>query len=257
MTTVFGDNHRLRKHLREHGKAAGAELLDFKQRPWANTRGGGEGIVGATKMVYTLRLRVTPEDEPAFDTEITDEWSQFSEPSIGMKVPVLYDPKHHSKVVLDTGIWGSRVGLRQHWQSEVEADQPPPERAARGSTAPSPEARGGQGGAFADEAAAFSERAAAFRDQAAAMRPSTEALAAIMRAKESGDQVEVERLKAELKQRMAGSPASADQVVVGGASAAASSDPLERLEKLADLHDRGVLTDAEFAAEKAKLLRDS
>jgi Short C-terminal domain len=33
-----------------------------------------------------------------------------------------------------------------------------------------------------------------------------------------------------------------------------SADPLERLQKLADLHDRGVLTDEEFEAEKAKIL---
>jgi hypothetical protein len=33
-----------------------------------------------------------------------------------------------------------------------------------------------------------------------------------------------------------------------------SSDPVERLSKLADLKDRGMLTDAEFEAEKAKIL---
>jgi putative oligomerization/nucleic acid binding protein len=35
---------------------------------------------------------------------------------------------------------------------------------------------------------------------------------------------------------------------------APSQDPLDRLSKLADLHDRGALTDAEFEAEKKKLL---
>jgi hypothetical protein len=33
-----------------------------------------------------------------------------------------------------------------------------------------------------------------------------------------------------------------------------SRDPLDRLAKLADLHDRGVLTDAEFETQKEKLL---
>jgi len=33
-----------------------------------------------------------------------------------------------------------------------------------------------------------------------------------------------------------------------------AADPLDRLSKLADLHDRGVLTDAEFETEKKKLL---
>ena len=32
------------------------------------------------------------------------------------------------------------------------------------------------------------------------------------------------------------------------------SDPLDRLQKLADLHDRGVLSESEFATEKAKIL---
>jgi Short C-terminal domain len=33
-----------------------------------------------------------------------------------------------------------------------------------------------------------------------------------------------------------------------------ASDPIVRLQQLADLRDRGALTDAEFAAEKAKIL---
>jgi hypothetical protein len=76
-----------------------------------------------------------------------------------------------------------------------------------------------------------------------AVRASTETFSAIARAKAAGDQAEVERLKAEFQQRAAGIPAPL-----------ATSDPLERLETLAALHDRGVLTDAEFAAEKAKIL---
>jgi hypothetical protein len=41
------------------------------------------------------------------------------------------------------------------------------------------------------------------------------------------------------------------------ARTAAGTDPIERLQKLADLKDRGVLTDSEFAAEKAKILSES
>jgi hypothetical protein len=42
----------------------------------------------------------------------------------------------------------------------------------------------------------------------------------------------------------------------GHGGSAASGDPLERLARLGDLHDRGVLTDAEFAAEKAKIISE-
>lgn len=40
----------------------------------------------------------------------------------------------------------------------------------------------------------------------------------------------------------------------GAAAAPAAEDPLQALSRLADLRDRGVLTDEEFEAEKAKLL---
>jgi hypothetical protein len=41
-----------------------------------------------------------------------------------------------------------------------------------------------------------------------------------------------------------------------GASAAPAADArIDHLQELADLHDRGVLTDAEFAEEKARILK--
>jgi hypothetical protein len=43
----------------------------------------------------------------------------------------------------------------------------------------------------------------------------------------------------------------------GPQSPAGSGDSLDRLQTLADLHDRGALTDAEFAAAKAKILADT
>ena len=38
------------------------------------------------------------------------------------------------------------------------------------------------------------------------------------------------------------------------APAAPAADPIEQLKELAELHNQGVLTDEEFAAQKAKLL---
>jgi hypothetical protein len=38
------------------------------------------------------------------------------------------------------------------------------------------------------------------------------------------------------------------------APAAAAADPIEQLKELGQLHESGVLTDEEFAAQKAKLL---
>ncbi len=42
-----------------------------------------------------------------------------------------------------------------------------------------------------------------------------------------------------------------------GEAPAAASDPVDRLAKLADLHERGAVSDAEFAAEKAKILGEN
>jgi hypothetical protein len=71
--------------------------------------------------------------------------------------------------------------------------------------------------------------------------------ASIAIAARRGDGAEVTRLTAKLAQQRGTSSAPRGE----------PSDPLDRLQKLADLHDRGALSDAEFAAEKAKLLRES
>jgi hypothetical protein len=42
--------------------------------------------------------------------------------------------------------------------------------------------------------------------------------------------------------------------LVSGMPAGGTTDPLDRIKKLAELHDSGILTDEEFASEKAKLL---
>jgi hypothetical protein len=66
----------------------------------------------------------------------------------------------------------------------------------------------------------------------------------------------------------ANAPAPGANIVIGGqsvadmmaqagvaqAAAQQAADPAEQLGKLADLHDRGALTDEEFAAQKAKIL---
>jgi hypothetical protein len=64
-------------------------------------------------------------------------------------------------------------------------------------------------------------------------------------------------LKAQLLQMAAQNPGSVIDLRSSQPPAAQASDPVERLAKLADLKERGVLTDAEFAAEKAKILDES
>lgn len=61
-------------------------------------------------------------------------------------------------------------------------------------------------------------------------------------------------LKAQLLQMAAQNPGSVIDLRSSQPQAEQASDPVDRLAKLADLHDRGALTDEEFTAEKAKIL---
>ncbi len=64
-------------------------------------------------------------------------------------------------------------------------------------------------------------------------------------------------LKAKLLQMAAQNPGTVIDLRSSQPQAAQVSDPVDRLAKLADLKERGVLTDAEFEAEKAKVLGES
>jgi hypothetical protein len=59
-----------------------------------------------------------------------------------------------------------------------------------------------------------------------------------------------------VSRRQADRWAQQDTGAYGGepAAAPASPDPIEQLRQLGELHEQGVLTDQEFAAQKAKLL---
>ena len=69
----------------------------------------------------------------------------------------------------------------------------------------------------------------------------------------STDPAKIEQMKERLRQIAAQSPGSMTSFSVRGPTAGGPDD-VEQLAKLAELHDRGVLTDAEFAAQKAKIL---
>jgi hypothetical protein len=76
-------------------------------------------------------------------------------------------------------------------------------------------------------------------------------LMGISRAQRNGDAAEVARLEAQLAAMRSGAaPAPAATPV----PPAAATDPLDQIAKAAELHRTGVLSDAEFAALKAKLL---
>jgi Short C-terminal domain len=110
------------------------------------------------------------------------------------------------------------------------------------------------GSASAEVTAALAEVSAATAGTDAASREVLDTLAAIKQARATGDLDEVARLKAEFARRSAADQESPAEPGAGAGSGTGSDDPLERLQKLGDLRDRGILTEAEFAAEKAKIL---
>lgn len=64
----------------------------------------------------------------------------------------------------------------------------------------------------------------------------------------------VSRRQAERWQRQEVEQAPQQQYAAPAPAAAPPADPIEQLERLGQLHAQGVLTDEEFAAQKAKLL---
>ena len=99
---MFGDNGRLRKRLSRDGEEADAEVLAAKKRRFSVAQGGAGGDTWGDRPVYTLKLRVSPEEGEDFEVTITD--TPFFAPDVGDTVSVLFDPKHRSKVVLNLSL---------------------------------------------------------------------------------------------------------------------------------------------------------
>jgi hypothetical protein len=101
---------------------------------------------------------------------------------------------------------------------------------------------------LAEISAAIADIAATTVRMSADSSNTAETISAIRRARAAGDLAEVERLKGASNRLLADARETRNQTTP-------PADPLERLAVLADLRDRGALTDSEFAAEKAKILR--
>lgn len=198
-------------------------------------------------LVYDYAADVQPDDgAPAFRAEIKAPFNQldWNGPQLGAAVRVTFDPKSlHVKfdtsdpsLRLSTG----RAEEQEHFEAVLEGA---PE------SAPAPPPAGDPGAALRDVSATAARIAAEAAGAA-------ETIAAIKAARAAGDLAEVDRLKAEFQQRADAARAARDTAAPTGADAAPAPDLPSRLQELADLHDRGALTDDEFAAGKAKLLSD-
>ncbi len=73
----------------------------------------------------------------------------------------------------------------------------------------------------------------------------------------AGNRDELHRLKAQFAAQHVDQQGPVGQPTPGSASGSGAAEDVNSLQKLADLHASGALTDAEFAAEKAKILAQS
>lgn len=195
-----------RRDLSKVGIRAFADVLAAEQSAIAVTI-GNPNLVNNTEVRWKLLLRVTPDTEPPFEASLTALLPQLSPPRPGMRVPVLYDPKDHSRVQLD------------HQPAET-ADV-----AIDAVTSARPDLAGAQvmGMPMADVIRQAIADPTAFRD-------------------------EMMRRGAEMQQQALNA--------MQAAQAQPGADPVERLERLAALKDRGLLTDEEFEQQKRKILAD-
>jgi hypothetical protein len=95
--------HKL-KSLREHGgRSAVATVLEFDKR-WGVPESGYGGIPLGHSEHYTLKIRVEPIGEPAFEAEIKEHdffVTDSEHPRPGERFAVVYDPNDRSDVVRD------------------------------------------------------------------------------------------------------------------------------------------------------------
>jgi hypothetical protein len=237
---VFGSDKLMRE-----GVQAQALVLDQS----VYSQGVQTGEVKACR--YRLRVRF----EDGSTTEISRSvWSHnLAYATVGDLIPVRYDPADRSKIEIDgRAINAQRAAEASELKQQVLADGEA--KLARGGTEKDAVETGPGAAGVADPQSVPPDMSATIERLSAATADFSETMAAIKRAKSAGGTAEVERLKAEFASRAADGTTSAGQAAGGVTPHGVASDPLERLQKLADLHDRGVLTDVEFAAEKAKIL---
>ena len=197
---MLGHHPKLTHRLKKEGARADAQVLEAKMGHVTNT--GPSGRAGTVTTNWNVKLRVQPNGEAPFDVEIDALFGQFENPSVGQIIAVLYDPKDHSKVVVDDSDDGS-----------------------------------GGGAAYSPDAIVKQLQAQGFEvdgGQFTAVKPGSEMVINL-----GGG---------------AGDDAVASAGAGAGAGVAAGADPVELLTQLDTLHRSGVLSDAEFEAQKQRIL---
>jgi hypothetical protein len=275
---MFGSNDRLEQKLQERGAQAQAVLRSAEKTTDIAMRDG------QTWFVWKLGLRVRPLGEPEFDAQLRQRYRSGRTPTVGSTVSVLFDPDNHSKVCIDsrfTDVETPGAEIPQPDAGIALNARPVAERTA----AP----LGGSIGVSDATAGASETNAPAGEASAAASAAGTTASASPASLLELANRLRTERLTlteqlktirdlaAQAGDLTARVGAARDRALILGAdgqlphaqshaqgpgagqaqvrqSHAAAAERIAHLTRLADLHEQGALTDAEFEKLKRKIL---
>jgi len=172
-------------------------------------------------VLWKLRLRVQPAAEPEFDVTVGDWLRTSVVPSQGTRLQVFYDPENHNRAMVDHRSDADRAaGIER-----LGADR---------------------GSKIFSETIGLAARVflRGFRPGATrtALSQVDDAIAARLAGTDVSPTVQVVALGPD------------GQPVSEGSTEPAPSDPVEQLRGLAELNERGALTDAQFEAHKRRIL---
>ena len=175
---------------------------------------GPAGLIASTELALKTKLRVEPVDEMPFEVEERFRYPQLAIPSVGSRLAVIYDPSDNDKIMIDRSPAGAAIQF---------------------------------GGAAGTEGTDLQSFVSKIQD-AQSQTQDPQELARILQ-EQLGTNVTVQQ------QDSSGVTFGAPGTGFGSpAQAAPEEDPVDKLTKLAELREKGVLTDAEFESQKARIL---
>jgi hypothetical protein len=267
---MLGIHPKLRRDLEKHGLRAFAKVREAKMTHLTEATGNAPAdLVQSQKNLWKLVLQVEPEGEEPFEVRL-EEWHSSQdkiEPSERhYQFVVLYDPGDHSRVVIDHSDEAARMLMVNRVKEKDAARVKRMRERGQNFWADRVEAAQDSMADYLSEDRSdlsADEREDALAGQQQKMREimagDSAQRAEQIRALQLDASIPPDQKQAKIMELMAGLGAPTAGMVVGGQPVAdgPSSDAAktaDALTKLATLHDRGVLTDDEFQAQKHKLL---
>jgi hypothetical protein len=228
---LFGPS---KKDILEEGRQAMATVRDVSDT----------GVVVNGKPRIQLTLEVAPMGQPTFTVEKKALLQPEETPRVGQQIPVRFLPEDRERVEIDRAALEMSQAQIVTSRGSVPAAPPPPPPPPQPKPIPDPSAQpeppAGDLQSLINQAMAQGNVTWSGEAQVVDAR-------------------NVEGLREQMAKTLGAYGISMPDVPTPGlppetAGAGGDDDPVAKLEKLADLHKQGVLTDAEFQSAKAKLL---